>query len=119
VVDEPGVLRRVPEDPVPDVREGGVSGKFDPWNWALFTQMFEVYKEDSLGNTHHQAEELLDLVSLALEYVEVLGYDPLSVFSHRLEKIAKDDRVIKKIFKKYADAYHKVQREMKDWPNKQ
>jgi hypothetical protein len=99
---------------VPEVP--GVSGKFDPWNWLLFTQLYEAYTADTDA---HRAEELADLISVTLEAIEVLGYDPVSVFERRVGEKAPSIAATRKVFKKYADAYHKVQREMGRWPYNQ
>jgi len=93
-------------------RVGGLSvdDKFDPWNWLLFTQLFEVFTSRS---RLHTAKELADIISVSMEYIEVLGYDPVKTFRERTG--TKNDQLAV-IFARYAAAYHNMKREMKRWP---
>lgn len=92
-----------------------VPAKFDPWNWLLFTQYVEAVTSDT---DEHKAAELADLLGVTMEYIEVLGYDPVAVFRARVGDKAPDVQKVLAVFEKYAEAYHAAQREMRRWPNK-
>ena len=62
-------------------------GKFNFWDWLLYTQLHEIYEADTPSE---RAKEEADLVNVVLQDLEESGFDPVSVFSKRAEDKSDD-----------------------------
>lgn len=77
-----------------------VSGKLAYWDWLIFTQVFGLF---SSRTDKHRAEELADLISVCIGYIEKMEMDPAKVFQARSKKKAKSLPSIFASYRKYWD----------------
>jgi hypothetical protein len=76
-------------------------GKYDYWNWLLFTQLYEIYRARTKKN---RAMELCDLISSAMQDMERLGFNPVDVFEERASAKAGQFRgIVRKYRRKFGE----------------
>ena len=66
--------------------------KFESYEWLLHTQDIERHQA---ATDHQRADELADLINVAIEYIESLGYDPVEIYSKRADEKAPEFAAIK------------------------
>ena len=81
--------------------------KYQFWPWLLHTQEIEVHQAQT---DKERAEELCDLISSAIQWIEDLGYSPDAIFA---ERVNGKSEVFRAIVAKYREKFREVLEELK------
>ena len=81
-------------------------GKYQYFDWALFTQVHEIFGEKP--GTRRRAEEEADLMTVILDDMITSGFDPVAIFRARHKEKAP---MAAEIVRKYREKWAAVQRE--------
>ena len=85
----------------------GRTGKFGYDEWLLFTQFVEIL--EAPPGSRGRADELVDLVHVAVDAVCRMGFDPAEVFEARWGKGGKGADVVN-ISRRYRKEWQRIER---------
>ena len=80
--------------------------KWDYWEHLLHSQDVERHSSET---DHQIADELCDHISCSIEWIEAMGFDPISVYEKRVdEKAPEFASILKKYKEKLENAIEKA-----------
>ena len=86
--------------------------KYDSHAYHLILVMSQVIESlDSSATDHDRAEELIDLINTALQWIYDMGFDPEQIYNRRTDEKAPDFR---KIILKYREKLLPVVQEVRE-----
>ncbi|MEK6882026.1 MAG: hypothetical protein AABY22_20575 [Nanoarchaeota archaeon] len=80
--------------------------KYDYNLWLIFTQIAEIIEAETPAQ---RANECADMISVLLNYIEKLGYDPAKIYEGR---ITNKSEMVKTIVAKYHQKWKRIVEEL-------